>query len=379
MKHLLRQGWLLVCIAAAGAAFAQSKFTINGRVKVDGGSLDGCRMVVYLEGEKHRVVSSNLNRFSLDLELNKNYVLSFEKDGFVTKKLMFNTTAPGTAGQSGFSPFDFVVSLFKQYEGVNTVVFNQPVGMIRYNEVMGDFDYDTDYTKSIQSALETAQAEVDRKQKEEASKNEQAEKQKQLQAKEQAKAEAQAAKEAADRQKAQAKAEAQAAKESAAQKAKQEAATRRAPQEQVLAKQAAPPPPPPPPPPAPEAPPRKAPPQAPPPRVAHASVLPQPATSVEARRSTSPRMMEEPSRMQPAKARSMEEPKPKFVPTPVVVVRQKDVIVTPNEVVTVIKVERGEVTTEYRRVARKYSGVFFFKDGRSCSQLIYEREALAEN
>lgn len=369
LKHLLRQGGLLVCIAAAGTALAQGRFTINGRVKVDGGSLDGCRMVVYLEGEKHRVVSSNLNRFSLDLELNKNYVLSFEKDGFVTKKLMFNTTAPGTAGQSGFSPFDFVVSLFKQYEGVNMVVFNQPVGMIRYNEVMGDFDYDTDYTKSIQSALETAQAEVDRKQKEEASKDEQAEKQKQ----QQAKAEAQAAKDAAIRQKAQAKAEARVAKETAAQKATQGAEERQA--EQALAKQIVPQPPPP----LPAALPIKERPRAPAPQPVRAATLPQPVALAEVRRTTAPRMLEETSPLQAAKARSMEEPRPKFEPTPMVVVRQKDVIVTPNEVVTVIKVERGEVTTEYRRVARKYSGVFFFKDGRSCSQLIYESEALAEN
>ncbi|MBK6410082.1 MAG: hypothetical protein IPF78_10330 [Flavobacteriales bacterium] len=60
--------------------------------------------------------------------MSKNYVLSFEKPGFVTKKLSFNTNAPASASPIGFTPFDFVVSLFKQYDGMNTVVFNQPVG-----------------------------------------------------------------------------------------------------------------------------------------------------------------------------------------------------------------------------------------------------------
>lgn len=80
--------------------------------------------------------------------------MSFEKDGFVAKKISFNTKAPAEAVPNGFTPFDFAVSLFKQYDDINLVVFNQPVGIIHYDSKLGDFDYDTDYTKSIQSQLE---------------------------------------------------------------------------------------------------------------------------------------------------------------------------------------------------------------------------------
>src|SRR5690606_36660648 len=86
---------------------------------------------------------------------------------FVTKKMSFNTRVPADAAANGFTPFEFAVSLFKQYDGVNTVVFNQPVGVIRYDRTMDDFDYDTDYTKSIQSALDKTMEEVAAKQKEE--------------------------------------------------------------------------------------------------------------------------------------------------------------------------------------------------------------------
>ncbi|MBZ0206966.1 MAG: hypothetical protein K8H89_11625 [Flavobacteriales bacterium] len=356
----LRSCWVVFAVVVTTMAMAQSKFTINGRLKVDGGGMDGCRMVVYMGGEKQRTISSDLNRFSLEMELNKNYVLSFEKDGFVTKKLSFNTHVPASAAQVGFTPFDFVVSLFKQYEGMNTVVFNQPVGMIRYDAVLADFDYDTDYTKSIQSALEDAQAEVERKQKEEVREQADAAKQKDQEAKEKAKADARTAKEA------DAKAKELAKQESAARNA--------APAPVADVKSVSPPPAVAPPPP--EKVERKPPP---PPKPLPASVIAKPVEGSEQRKPNAPRMVQEPSRVEQAMVRESEEPRPKYEITPMAVVRHHDVIVEPNEVITVIKLEKGDVTTEYRRVSRKYSGVFYFKNGTSCTQLTYENEALAEN
>lgn len=334
---------------------AQSKFVINGRLKVDGGGLDGCRMVVYKNGEKDRTISTDLNKFSLELDLGANYVLSFEKSGFVTKKLQFNTRLPATATSEGLTPFQFVVSLFKQYEGMNTVVFNQPVGMIRYDPLQGDFDYDTDYTKSIQSALAEAQAEVERKQQEEARAEAEQTKQQQQQAKELAKQQA-----AADKAKAE---EAKAAQQLAKAEPKPKPEPKPAlPAATVAAAVAAP---------KPERTVRA-------PAPARPSTLPTPAAMAEARRETPTVVLEEASRVQVAKAHGLQEPRPKFEPAATPLVRHQDVIVNPNEVVTVIKLEQGPVVNEYRRVVRKYSGVFYFKNGRSCSQLTYEQEALAE-
>lgn len=142
---------------------AQGKFTVNGRMKIEGGDLSNTRAVVFKNGVKERTISANLSKFSLDLEIGNNYVISFEKDGYVAKKISFNTNAPAEAAANGFTPFDFAVSLFKQYDDVNIVVFNQPVGMIRYDDKTGDFDYDTDYTKSIQSQVQQALAQVEQK------------------------------------------------------------------------------------------------------------------------------------------------------------------------------------------------------------------------
>lgn len=345
----VRAGLLLLAMAASCWAMAQGRFTINGKLRVEGGSMAGSRMVVYKNGEKHRTVSTDLNRFSLELDLDASYVLSFEKDGFVTKKLLFNTKVPAAARSSTFGAFDFVVSLFKQYDGVNIVVFNQPVGMIRYSAALGDFDYDTDYTKSIQSALEAAQAETLQKQKEEARKEAEAKKREEQEAKAQAKA---------------AKAlQAQEEKKAPPAPVKKEAAPP-APDPPVVTESA-------------------------PPKERHvplatgtvrkAALVGTPIQGGDTRRTASPQMGQDPSPVQMARARMEEEPRPVREPAITPVVRHQDVIVQPNEVVTIIRVENGELVTEYRRVSRKYSGVFYFKDGKSCSRLTYEQEALADN
>lgn len=357
-RTLFRGGWLAMAFAVATAASAQGRFVINGKLKVEGGGLDGCRMVVYKEGVKHRTVSSDLNKFSLELDLNSNYVLSFEKNGFVTKKLSFNTQIPTGAPQSGFTPFEFVVSLFKQYDGMNTVVFNQPVGMIRYDEKLSDFDYDTDYTKSIQSALDEAQAAVEEKQKAEAAATAQEAKRKEQEAKEQAKAAARAAKDAEAKAKAQAK---------AAEKAKE-------PEKQAKVEQPVQPPTPvSPPPQAPVAARRKQ------EKPAHVrKLIRDPVAGSDGRAQTEPRINSEPSPVQAAAAHASSEPRPKFEATPSVRIRHQDVIVEPNQVITVVRMQENDVVTEYRKVIRKYSGTFYFKDGKSCSQHTYESEALAE-
>ena len=239
IARLIRIIAIVVFGSMASGVFAQGGgFTINGRLKIEGGGMDNTRVVVYKDGKKDRLLTSNLSRFSLDLDLNADYVLSFEKDGFVTKKLSFDTHAPGEAITNGFTPFEFAVSLFKQYDDINIVVFNQPVGIIHYVAGVDDFDYDTDYTKSIQSQLAEVLAQVADAQKEEETNAAQAEKAKAEEARAKAKAEADAKK--AAEQKATEEARLKREQEAAAAKAqaerqKQEAAATKAQLERAAA------------------------------------------------------------------------------------------------------------------------------------------------
>ncbi|MCB0783118.1 MAG: hypothetical protein KDB87_02735, partial [Flavobacteriales bacterium] len=175
-------------LALVTSVTAQHGFRINGRFKIEAGDLRDARVVVIKDGQEERSLTDGLSRFDLMLDYGHKYVLEFRKEGYVTKKILFNTDCPPAAQANGFAPFEFAVSLFKQYDDVNIVVFNQPVGIIRYEAALDDFDYDTDYTKSIQSQLDEALARTEEKEKEEEQRQKEA-------AKEAARAQKQAEKE----------------------------------------------------------------------------------------------------------------------------------------------------------------------------------------
>lgn len=395
-----------LALAGASGVLAQGTFTINGRLKVEGDGLDGAKLIVIKDGQKVRTLNSGLSKFSMDLDVNASYVLEFVKDGFVTKKLSFDTHAPVEAVANGFTPFEFAVNLFKQYEGVNTVVFNQPVGMIRYDKNLDDFDYDTDYTKSIQSQLQQVMDQVAQKQEQEKGREDEEARRKAEEEKarakadaEKARAEAEAAKakvreekaaaEAAQKEQARQAAEQKKADE-AARKAEQERQAEEARQrkeaEKAKVAEARKPDPPkpktaPPPPSAPA--PRKmavtaAAPPPPPVRSTSNGVRREPVGGDDRRRAQPPREGAEGSPVHMAEAREAAEARPAEDVKERRVKRNEELIVEPNAVITRIQLDDGVRRTEYRRVVHKRGPTFYFKDGQTCTQRVYETEALAE-
>lgn len=351
---------LFGALALAALAQAQQRFNVNGRLRIEGGGLESARVVVYKDGVKERTITTNLSKLSLAMDHNANYMLSFEKDGYVTKMLHFNTTVPRDAAGRTFTPFEFTVSLFKQYDDVNMVVFSQPVGVIRYDRASDDFDYDTDYTKSIQQQLQATLAEVEKKQKEEQRNAAEESKRQAAQAKAQAKAEAEQRKAA----------EAEARAEAARQEAERKAAEEKARQERAEAEKRSMPqanhtplPPPPPPAPAPPPPPVKPTPKPAPLATRPAANMPPPVKGEESRRTT-----------EPVVAQDSRPPDPVHQPQ---TFRHEELVIESNRVTTIIVLDTDGQRTEYRRVFHKFGGTYFFKNGEPCSAVIYEQEALS--
>lgn len=144
----------------------QRALTVEVKFKIEEGDLkDSYLVIAKKDGSSQTLPGSS--RFKVDLDFNSTYILSFNKPGYVTKKIELNTTMDDERRSQGVHLVDFVVVLFKQYDGVNIVVFNQPVGKFQYSKKMDDFDFDTDYTKSIRSAIEDAEKELKKKQEEE--------------------------------------------------------------------------------------------------------------------------------------------------------------------------------------------------------------------
>ena len=108
----------------------------------------------------------------LKLEYGNEYLLCFGKEGYITKQILFNTSLPEDIDTTALEPYKIGVRIFKQYEGVNIVIYNQPVGFIHFIPEDEGFGYDTDYTKSILSELEMTEKILIQKSKEEKEKQE---------------------------------------------------------------------------------------------------------------------------------------------------------------------------------------------------------------
>ena len=154
VKRIFRiLGMSVVFFSIAFSSFAQQKhFLIPVEFKVENGSTEGSVVKVSKEGNVLYSLSGKSN-MRLQLDFNKNYLISFSKQGFITKSISIETNIPSSRLVKTVQPYKIGVVLYKQYEGINIVVYNQPVAKIHFSTILDEFDFDTDYTKSILSNM----------------------------------------------------------------------------------------------------------------------------------------------------------------------------------------------------------------------------------
>ncbi len=126
------------------------------------------KAVIYIEknGVAVKTIYPSGQKFEFECEINADYVFKFEKPGYITKKIAINSYVAKDRAEEGFDPYRFNVYLFPQVDGVNTVIFNQPVGKIMYKPDLDDIGFDTDYTKSIEAEMKEFEANYLAKEKE---------------------------------------------------------------------------------------------------------------------------------------------------------------------------------------------------------------------
>lgn len=101
---------------------------------------------------KDAFTQSGASKLRFKLDYNKKYTLIFTKPGYITKTIEINTAAPSKRIADGFDPYKIGVKLFLQ-NAENMVIYNQPVANIKYDQNLDEFNFDTDYSKSILSAI----------------------------------------------------------------------------------------------------------------------------------------------------------------------------------------------------------------------------------
>ena len=105
---------------------------------MDEGGRKGATVKVYKNGTRIESLDGS-RKFEFELDLDAQYVLSFEKEGYITKKIEIDTrNIPEERKEYPFEWYTFQVVLFPQVDDVNTTIYNQPVGKIRFSPDMDE-------------------------------------------------------------------------------------------------------------------------------------------------------------------------------------------------------------------------------------------------
>jgi hypothetical protein len=131
-------------IGAPTAQAEQAVLHIDGRFKVQRGSMDQASVNMIRDGRGSSVLANDIRRISLDLELQSVYTLSFSCPGYLTKALLFDTRMTPEAAANAPFEFKFDVTL-EDLVNENRFAYIGPVGFIRFLSERGDFGYDTNY------------------------------------------------------------------------------------------------------------------------------------------------------------------------------------------------------------------------------------------
>ena len=172
----------LFLIIVSNSLFSQNSLEVRGKFALKEGSAKEGEIKLYENGTfSESYMADRSGKFKVDLDLNKDYIFEFTKDGYVTKKININTNVPDKYADKYFTPIFFAVELFQQYDEVNTIVFTKPVGLIKFYDKVGDFDYDVDYSTEVRNKIDKAEKELEIAHK----KNLEAERQKEIEEKRQ--------------------------------------------------------------------------------------------------------------------------------------------------------------------------------------------------
>lgn len=148
LKIQLLLGFLLI----VGPLFAQQNFLeIPVKLEIEKGNMTDVVVKVKKEG-KDAYTQSGASKMRLKLDFNMKYTLIFSKPGYISKTIEVNTKAPAGRISSGFDPYKIGVKLFIQNKE-NMVIYNQAVAQIRYDQNLDEFNFETDYSKSILSSV----------------------------------------------------------------------------------------------------------------------------------------------------------------------------------------------------------------------------------
>lgn len=143
MKTLLTPFALLIATITLGATVPRG-LLVDGKFRVKGMPMKGARVIVERNGVQVQVLQDDIGRFTLNLDLQQDYVVQFIREGCLTKSLHFDTRVPESSMAAAPFRFPFLVTLEPKPKG-SVVGYAKAVGLVVFDTVKDDFDYSTNY------------------------------------------------------------------------------------------------------------------------------------------------------------------------------------------------------------------------------------------
>ena len=117
---------------------------IAGQIEDDNGPVNGASIIVTQGGKTITAVSTGADgKYSFQLPLGNDYVITYSRQGYTTKKMFFSTRGvPPDIAQYPWKPVEANTSIWEKVDGINYSPLDQPVIKFAYNPDKQKFDYD---------------------------------------------------------------------------------------------------------------------------------------------------------------------------------------------------------------------------------------------
>lgn len=123
-------------------------FTTDGRVMGGAARLSDVTINVYDNNTLIDVyIADEKGKFNIDIDLNAYITLEFEKEGFFSKRIAFNTIHKELNLEKSYNPFKFEIMLLPYKKNHDYDYVDFPVTKIAYSIEEEDFNFVDKYTK----------------------------------------------------------------------------------------------------------------------------------------------------------------------------------------------------------------------------------------
>lgn len=150
--------------------FFSQTVQIQGDVSDDRGGLPSAQIIITRGSTvENKLLTDGMGRYNFVLPLGGDFMVTVEKDGYVTKKFSINTgNVPPEKAAIKFPVIQASLSLFRKMEGVDYSALKEPLNKYKYNPLLDNFEYDAGYLEQMinkLTAIKEAEKEVIKKEK----------------------------------------------------------------------------------------------------------------------------------------------------------------------------------------------------------------------